>query len=195
MMFIKQQQITTLWIEFLDGNELAFSRLYLLFFDDLLAYGHRVGGDDKMVEDAIQDLFVKLYQKKIELQDNTKLRPFLFRALKNQIYNQHLRNSKLRSLENYDFNLNYTIDEEVFSNEQQGLSEEVHHIMRGLSGRQKEIIYLRFVHEMSFDEISEIMDIHVQSARNLLFRSIEKIRTGVPMASFLSVLQAITIQL
>ena len=194
-MFIKQQQITTLWIEFLDGNELAFSRLYLLFFDDLLAYGHRVGGDDKMVEDAIQDLFVKLYQKKIELQDNTKLRPFLFRALKNQIYNQHLRNSKLRSLENYDFNLNYTIDEEVFSNEQQGLSEEVHHIMRGLSGRQKEIIYLRFVHEMSFDEISEIMDIHVQSARNLLFRSIEKIRTGVPMASFLSVLQAITIQL
>lgn len=148
-----------------------------------------------MVEDAIQDLFVKLYQKKIELQDNTKLRPFLFRALKNQIYNQHLRNSKLRSLENYDFNLNYTIDEEVFSNEQQGLSEEVHHIMRGLSGRQKEIIYLRFVHEMSFDEISEIMDIHVQSARNLLFRSIEKIRKGVPMASFLSVLQAITIQL
>ena len=132
MMFSKQQQITTLWIEFLDGNELAFSRLYLLFFDDLLAYGHRVGGDDKMVEDAIQDLFVKLYQKKIELQDNTKLRPFLFRALKNQIYNQHLRNSKLRSLENYDFNLNYTIDEEVFSNEQQGLSEEVHHIMRGL---------------------------------------------------------------
>lgn len=119
----------------------------------------------------------------------------MFRALKNQIYNQHLRNSKLRSLENYDFNLNYTIDEEVFSNEQQGLSEEVHHIMRGLSGRQKEIIYLRFVHEMSFDEISEIMDIHVQSARNLLFRSIEKIRKGVPMASFLSVLQAITIQL
>lgn len=78
MMFSKQQQITTLWIEFLDGNELAFSRLYLLFFDDLLAYGHRVGGDDKMVEDAIQDLFVKLYQKKIELQDNTKLRPFCF---------------------------------------------------------------------------------------------------------------------
>ena len=195
MMFSKQQQITTLWIEFLDGNELAFSRLYLLFFDDLLAYGHRVGGDDKMVEDAIQDLFVKLYQKKIELQDNTKLRPFLFRALKNQIYNQHLRNSKLRSLENYDFNLNYTIDDEVFSNEKQRLSDEVHRIMRGLSGRQKEIIYLRFVHEMSFDEISEIMDIHVQSARNLLFRSIEKIRKGVPMASFLSVLQAITIQL
>ena len=36
-----------------------------------------------MVEDLIQDLFLKLYQKKIILEDNTRLRPFLFRALKN----------------------------------------------------------------------------------------------------------------
>ncbi len=192
MTLSEQQQIITLWKEYLDGNELAFSRLYFLFFDDLLTYGRRIGGDDGMVEDVIQDLFVKLYQRKLELHDNTKLRPFLFRALKNRVYNQLLRHSKQRSLEDYEFNLNYTIDDEVFSNEKQRLSDEVHRIMRGLSGRQKEIIYLRFVHEMSFDEISEIMDIHVQSARNLLFRSIEKIRKEVSMTSFLSVLQAIT---
>ena len=192
MTLSEQQQIITLWKEYLDGNELAFSRLYFLFFDDLLTYGRRIGGDDGMVEDVIQDLFVKLYQRKQELHDNTKLRPFLFRALKNRVYNQLLRHSKQRSLEDYEFNLNYTIDDEVFSNEKQRLSDEVHRIMRGLSGRQKEIIYLRFVHEMSFDEISEIMDIHVQSARNLLFRSIEKIRKEVSMTSFLSVLQAIT---
>ena len=192
MTLSEQQQIITLWKEYLDGNELAFSRLYFLFFDNLLTYGRRIGGDDGMVEDVIQDLFVKLYQRKHELHDNTKLRPFLFRALKNRVYNQLLRHSKQRSLEDYEFNLNYTIDDEVFSNEKQRLSDEVHRIMRGLSGRQKEIIYLRFVHEMSFDEISEIMDIHVQSARNLLFRSIEKIRKEVSMTSFLSVLQAIT---
>lgn len=192
MTLSEQQQIITLWKEYLDGNEFAFSRLYFLFFDDLLTYGRRIGGDDEMVEDVIQDLFVKLYQRKHELHDNTKLRPFLFRALKNRVYNQLLRHSKQRSLEDYEFNLNYTIDDEVFSNEKQRLSDEVHRIMRGLSGRQKEIIYLRFVHEMSFDEISEIMDIHVQSARNLLFRSIEKIRKEVSMTSFLSVLQAIT---
>ena len=197
MTLSEQQQIITLWMDFLDGNELAFSRLYLLFFDDLLMYGRRVGGDDEMVEDVIQDLFVKLYQKKMELNDNTKLRSFLFRALKNQIYNQLLRHSKLRSLEDYDFpfDLNYTIDDEMFSNQAQQLSDEIHCIMKGLTGRQKEIIYLRFVHEMSFEEISEIMDIHVQSARNLLFRSIEKIRKETSMVSFLSVLQVITVQL
>lgn len=69
------------WME-----EIAFSQLYCLFFDDLLTYGRRVGGDNEMVEDLIQDLFLKLYQKKITLEDNTRLRPFLFRALKNLIY-------------------------------------------------------------------------------------------------------------
>lgn len=93
-----QKHIISLWIQFLDGNENAFSQLYCLFLDDLLTYGRRVGGDNEMVEDLIQDLFLKLYQKKIILEDNTRLRPFLFRALKNLIYNQLLRNAKLQPL-------------------------------------------------------------------------------------------------
>ena len=76
-----QKHIINLWIQFLNGNETAFSQLYCLFFDDLLTYGRRVGGDNEMVEDLIQDLFLKLYQKKIILADNTRLRPFLFLSL------------------------------------------------------------------------------------------------------------------
>ena len=69
-----QKRIISLWMQFLDGNEIAFSQLYCLFFDDLLTYGRRVGGDNETVEDLIQDLFLKLYQKKITLEDNTRLR-------------------------------------------------------------------------------------------------------------------------
>ena len=182
-----QKHIINLWIQFLNGNETAFSQLYCLFFDDFLTYGRRVGGDNEMVEDLIQDLFLKLYQKKIILADNTRLRPFLFRALKNLIYNQLLRNERLRPLPNYDlaFDLNYTIDEQLSLTHDQGLSDEVHRILKGLTGRQKEIIYLRFVHEMSFEEISEIMEINIQSARNLLTRSMEKIRKEVSPATIL----------
>ena len=43
-----QKHIISLWIQFLDGNENAFSQLYCLFLDDLLTYGRRVGGDNEM---------------------------------------------------------------------------------------------------------------------------------------------------
>lgn len=190
-----QKRIIDLWVQFWGGNEMAFSQLYCLCFDDLLAYGRRVGGDNEMVEDLIQDLFLKLYQKKIILEDNTKLRSFLFRALKNLIYNQLLRNAKLQSLPDYDFafDLDYTIDEQLFWMHDQGLSDEVHHILKGLTGRQKEIIYLRFIHEMSFEEISEIMKINIQSARNLLFRSMEKIRKESSSATILFLINVLSI--
>ena len=190
-----QKHIISLWIQFLDGNENAFSQLYCLFLDDLLTYGRRVGGDNEMVEDLIQDLFLKLYQKKIILEDNTRLRPFLFRALKNLIYNQLLRNAKLQPLRDYDFafDLNYTIDEQLSLTQDQGLSDEIHHILKGLTGRQKEIIYLRFVHEMSFEEISEIMEINIQSARNLLTRSMEKLRKEVSSTTILFFIYMISI--
>ena len=190
-----QKHIISLWIQFLDGNENAFSQLYCLFLDDLLTYGRRVGGDNEMVEDLIQDLFLKLYQKKIILEDNTRLRPFLFRALKNLIYNQLLRNAKLQPLPDYDFafDLNYTIDEQLSLTQDQGLSDEIHHILKVLTGRQKEIIYLRFVHEMSFEEISEIMEINIQSARNLLTRSMEKLRKEVSSTTILFFIYMISI--
>ena len=190
-----QKRIIDLWVQFWGGNEMAFSQLYCLCFDDLLAYGRRVGGDNEMVEDLIQDLFLKLYQKKIILEDNTKLRSFLFRALKNLIYNQLLRNAKLQSLPDYDFafDLDYTIDEQLSWMHDQGLSDEVHHILKGRTGRQKEIIYLRFIHEMSFEEISEIMKINIQSARNLLFRSMEKIRKESSSATILFLINVLSI--
>ena len=181
-----QKRIIDLWVQFWGGNEMAFSQLYCLCFDDLLAYGRRVGGDNEMVEDLIQDLFLKLYQKKIILEDNTKLRSFLFRALKNLIYNQLLRNAKLQSLPDYDFafDLDYTIDEQLSWMHDQGLSDEVHHILKGLTGRQN---------EMSFEEISEIMKINIQSARNLLFRSMEKIRKESSSATILFLINVLSI--
>ena len=60
-------------------------------------------------------------------------------------------------------------------------------------GRQKEIIYLRFVHEMSFEEISEIMEINIQSARNLLTRSMEKLRKEVSSTTILFFIYMISI--
>lgn len=72
-----QKRIISLWMQFLDGNEIAFSQLYCLFFDDLLTYGRRVGGDNEMVEDLIQDLFLKLYIKKNILSEYKSVRLFV----------------------------------------------------------------------------------------------------------------------
>ena len=56
-----------------------------------------------------------------------------------------------------------------------------------LSNRQKEIIYLKYYQELSYDEVSEIMNINYQVARNLLYQSIKslkKLLTGLLAVCF-----------
>ena len=45
-----------------------------------------------------------------------------------------------------------------------------------MTPRQKEIIYLRFLHQKEYEEIAQIMDMSEQAARNLTYRAMEKIR-------------------
>lgn len=52
--------------------------------------------------------------------------------------------------------------------------------MTTLSPRQKEAIYLKFVSNLSYEEISKVMQMNYQSARNLVFRGLEKLRQSYP---------------
>ena len=49
-------------------------------------------------------------------------------------------------------------------------------LLQVLSPKQNEVIYYRYVEEMSYDEIGELMHMNNQSVRNLVHRSILKIR-------------------
>ena len=48
--------------------------------------------------------------------------------------------------------------------------------MELLTDRQREVILLRFYHNLEFFEIASVLEMNVQSVRNLLFRALEKIR-------------------
>lgn len=60
--------------------------------------------------------------------------------------------------------------------EVKALKEKIHRIINSLTPRQKEIIYLRFLHQKEYEEIAQIMDMSEQAARNLTYRAMEKIR-------------------
>ncbi|MFR1274228.1 MAG: sigma factor-like helix-turn-helix DNA-binding protein [Parabacteroides merdae] len=54
------------------------------------------------------------------------------------------------------------------------INKKVKEILSILTPRQKEIIYYRFIQEMSMEDICILMDINYQSAQNLIQRSLKK---------------------
>lgn len=166
-----------LWKQFVSGEEAAFSQLYKMCYPDLYAYGSAMGIDEDIVKDGIQEVFLTLYTRKNVLRNVDSLKAFLFCSLKNYLINSIAKEKRKLNIEEINFSFSYTIEDGFIEDEERKiLYSKVRKLMNGLSPRQAECIYLRFVHEMSFVEISAILGIGIQATRNLLFRALKKMR-------------------
>ena len=167
------------WKLFLEGDDQAYSWIYTHYIQVLYNYGLQITPDSEIVKDCIQDVFVKIYKakKKLTVPQNPKV--YLMIALKNNIYNTF---NQERLQKNYAFSLYQTEEQLTVKNEfidQDARHEEMNNIkrmMKILTPRQREVIYYRFIEELSYDDICQIMGLNYQSAYNLLQRSLQKIR-------------------
>jgi RNA polymerase sigma-70 factor (ECF subfamily) len=173
---------THLWLAFREGHKEAFSRLYETYYRKLYAYGIRIGMDDAQVRDAIQDISLKLYTNPEAIVDASTLLSFLFRSVRNYFTNIYKKESARVHIEDsMPFSLDYTIEQHIIAEEErEALTAQIQEMLSCLTPRQKEVIYFRFLYEMEYEEIAEIMHISPHSARNALYKAFEKIRKNYP---------------
>jgi len=176
--FDKERYID-LWTSFINGDNDAFSEIYKNSYKALYSYGLSFKITDEQVRDIIQDLFVKLYTRPALVRDSSTLRPFLFTAMRNACINMIKAEKKHSGLEKIEeFEVNYSIVENSIEDreEEDRIKNLVKNILDQLTTRQREIIHLRFLHQMEYEEISKVMDMSEQAARNLTYRAMDKIR-------------------
>ncbi|HEY5593324.1 MAG TPA: sigma-70 family RNA polymerase sigma factor [Paludibacter sp.] len=166
--------------EFLAGNESAYSSIYELYARDLYAFGLSLRAKQELIEDAIHDIFVEIYthRKNLEKVDNLKFyflvafRNRLFFLLKKESHTFEITEKDMLGLEEKNF-LELWIENED-DTEKQLL---VKRLLSELNKNQQEALYHRFVEGLSCDEIALLMNINYQSAKNLIHRSIKKLKS------------------
>ena len=158
-----------------------FSELYDQTIDRLFAMGSRMTGDREMLSDCIQDVFVKLYTKRVELEMVENIESYLFVSLRNRLNDEFRMQSHRYDNETCDNYINVVADSS--ETDLLELQEEenrkqlcVNAYMQELSPRQQQIVRLFFIEQMKYDEICQVMGINYQSARNLIHRSISRLR-------------------
>ena len=175
-----------LWKDFVDGNAEAYSQIYRIYYPVLYSYGLKLAaGDQELVKDVIQELFIKLILNHSNLYATQHVSAYLLAAFRHKlidaIQSMHPRES-IEYIENSFFeeempdfiaeeDSNGGADDEYLVNKKKLMS-----VYSKLPGRQREILYLYYVKELSHREISDIMEINIQSSKNLLGRSVIKIR-------------------
>lgn len=171
-----------LWESFKLGNEQAFDQIYKKYFSELFNYGLKFRYDKEFIKDSIQELFEELWIKRQNLGTTDNIRYYFFISLKRKILKK-LKYQKPRISiddlnEQYTFDADFTIEDSMIYKElEKENRDRLQLALDQLSNRQKEVIYLRFYSQLDIEEVSKLMDLKIQSVRNLLFESISKLRT------------------
>lgn len=163
------------------GNNLEL--IYNRYIRDLSVYATYLGADKEIAMDAIQDIFCKLSAKNEPFSNIQSIKLYLFKSLKNRIYDIYRAKQEHISLDAVDtssepvFNIRLTIEDKLICDEEQAkIKNAVAEILGILSDRQREIVYLRYVQEYSYEEIAELLGISVNSCRKYLSKAMQTLK-------------------
>ena len=180
----KKDEIS-LWKIFCDGDDDAYDFFYRAYVDSLFILGNQYTPNKALIEDAIHDLFVYIYENRGKLKHVVTPKTFLLVSFRNRLYNalkstnkELLVNQHSQNLETDIFvrenesGLEILISKEKVESQQK----KINSTLEKLTLRQREVIHYRYYEGLTISQISDLMSMNYQSVSNLLHRAINKIK-------------------
>lgn len=174
----------TVWNEFREGSELAFTAIYKRFIYDLYHYGERLTDDKELIEDSIHDFFVELWKQRKSYGEVSNLKFYLLKGFKYKLLKNIKKGKKLplqfKIDEEYDFKIVFSKEAELIAGQiSEAQKANVLKSINALSRREKEAITLRFYDGLSYEEIAEAMSLSIKSAYKLMYRALETLKCHI----------------
>ena len=175
------------WGSMVNGNRDALAYIYTTYSRVLFNYGLKFTTERDLIEDIIQDTFVHLWECKERLVIQKSIKFYLFSCFRRELVKRLKTNQKNETLEDYHANMSWQESfQEILVENQITLesNQKITKAMETLSVRQKEAIFLRYIQELSYEEISLLMGIQVASLYNLIFKGIKTMKDFLSSSHF-----------
>lgn len=186
---MRNEANAALWNAFKQGDWEAYTSLYNTYFPLLNNYGYKFTRNSNLIEDAIHDLFVRLWTTRDHLGNPVSVKNYLYKSLRNTLIRKIQTEGKYTGMDSgeypFGFEVSYT-EPAGLAVEEKEFREKLQAVINTLPPRQKEIIFLRFYEGLSYDEIADIMSISINSAYKLLYKALENLQHILGPSSMLS---------
>ncbi|MGZ4106332.1 MAG: RNA polymerase sigma factor SigW [Tumebacillaceae bacterium] len=171
------------------GDRLAFAELVELYKDKLYNLGYRMMGNPQEAEDVAQEAFMRAFANLAKYNNSHKFSTWIYRIATNLCIDK-MRKKKA------DFSLDAelpgedsggdmytriaapdrTPEEEVVRAETQ---EEVQRAIEALPENYRAAVILKYMHDLSLQEIADILEVPVSTVKTRIHRGREALRNGL----------------
>jgi RNA polymerase sigma factor (sigma-70 family) len=166
-----------LWAKMRTGNDEALAELYRSYLPSLHKHGMYICRDRELVSDCIHELFSRLWTRREHIRAATNVKVYLYRSLERIILAQLFRSRRRYTYANTEDLSSDSFEKLLIDGElrKQQLGE-IKKCLRALPKCQREVIFLKFFNDLTYPEISEIMNLQLASVYNLTSKAIERLR-------------------
>lgn len=177
--------IDPIWERMKAGDQASLSEIFTCFYSDLYRYGVKILNQPDLVKDSIQDVFVRIWDRREKIGQVQNTKAYLITSLRRQLlenkahYDSRIHDGKPASDEKkqtFSFSSAEFMEvEEISSQLRNSMTDGIN----SLPERQRELIYLRFYFNLPYAEIARIMDVKGQTIKNLMQRTIVNLRSKI----------------
>jgi len=168
--------------ETVNGNIKSYDTLMIKYQEVVYMIAYNFGKTKENALDISQDVFLKVYKKLNTFKENSTFKTWLSKVAYNESVNWSKKNKKFIKQDNIDDTQNelYTNqnpEEDIFVNENKTL---LLRCLFELNTKYRLAVVLRYFENMPIKEIATSMNCSEGVVKNMLFRSIQKLKNSLP---------------
>lgn len=149
-----------------NGNKSAFVDLLKLYEKDIYLFAKHMLGNEELIKDAVQETIMTVYEKIEDLRNLDSFKFWLLKILGNKCRDILKRQKKIVYLDNY-------IEKIHIENGYEEI--EIRECLKALSEDYKRVVVLYYFNDLSYKEISVLLNISEGTVKSRLSRAKEKL--------------------
>lgn len=158
-------------------NERAFTAIYDRYHKLLYVVAYKYLKDEELAKDAVQQIFLKLWESHAVLNISINLKNYLFTMLKNYVLNE-IRNNLTALEKNYELSQSSDeYEEEIIARlEDKELKEQLYMAIHKLPVQKQQVCMYKLRDNLSNLDIAEKMDISIPTVKTHYSQAIKMLR-------------------
>ncbi|MBZ4043690.1 RNA polymerase sigma factor [Flavobacterium hibisci] len=178
LLFILTLEIDIVLKELQNQNKSVYKNVFNHFYKGLVVYANNFLFDQESSEDAVQEVFISLWENAKNIEIKTSLKAYLYAMVRNKCLN-YLKSVKITDdLNVIDLNSMLVLEEDLDLISEEEKTILYHHILKIIETFPKsmqQVFKLKFIENYKYEEIADEMGISVNTVKTQLKRAKVKI--------------------
>jgi RNA polymerase sigma-70 factor (ECF subfamily) len=158
-------------------NKSAFDTLFRKYYVRLCRFAYQFLLSKPEAEEIVQEVFVRLWEQRLQISINTSFLAYLFTSVRNQSMNE-LKKNKIRRYYEDEFAVQKSITDEIpiDNSGEERIKRAIERACRQLPPKCREIFELSRNDGLTYEEIAEYLSLSKKTVENQMAIAFQKLR-------------------